>query len=93
MSTHWRNPTDGGRKERVESVNTFRFSGKSIVGLTPFRIYMQRLNRENWDKFGQHDQEQLLGLNIEGGNWALLGRMRQSAKKTVFSNDDNRKND
>ena len=41
------------------------------------------VQQENWNDLGDYDRRRLLGLTGEAG-WALLGRMRPSAKDTVF---------
>ena len=45
--------------------------------------------QEDWDAMNDYDRRRLLGITREEG-WALLGRMRPPAKKTVFGRNRRR---
>ena len=77
----------------ITAKNTHSFSvfGERYSWAHTIQDLHAKIQQGNWDKFGKHDQERLLGLNKEGGNWALLGDMRQGAWESVFFNDDNSK--
>ena len=63
----------------------------SVLGEPPsWRETIQVLHhivREDWRELSNYNRKRLLGLTTREDDWALLGRMRGAAQKSVFGNN------
>ena len=48
---------------------------------------LHHIVREDWRELSNYNRKRLLGLTTREDDWALLGRMRGAAQKSVFGNN------